>query len=169
VLPNIAPSNVYPTRDGPILVAANRDTVWRRLAALLGRPELADDERYATHGARGAHAEELDNLIGAWTSGQDSGSLLALPHENGIPAGHTYRARDMLADPHYRARDAIIRMVHPDFGDFPMHNVFPKLSDTPGEVRTLGPALGQHNPEIYGTLLGLAPEEIAALAAAGTI
>jgi formyl-CoA transferase len=169
VLPNIAPSNVYPTQDGPVLIAANRDTIWRRLAALIGRPELADDERYATHGARGAHAEELDNMIGAWTSGRSSESLLAILHENGIPAGLTYRARDMLADPHYRAREAIIRMAHPDFGDFPMHNVFPRLSDTPGEVRSLGPALGQHNPEIYGTLLGLTPEEVAALETAGII
>lgn len=62
----------------------------------------------------------------------------------------------MLADPHYRAREAIIRMAHPEFGDFPMHNVFPKLSETPGEVRTLGPALGRHNAEIYGGL-GLTP------------
>ncbi|MCP9968593.1 CoA transferase [Actinomadura madurae] len=74
----------------------------------------------------------------------------------------------MLADPHYRAREAIIRMAHPEFGDFPMHNVFPKLSETPGEVRTLGPALGRHNAEIYGGL-GLTPEQIAALETAGTI
>jgi formyl-CoA transferase len=169
VLPNIAPSNVYPTKDGPVLIAANRDTIWRRLATLMGRPELADDERFATHGARGTNAEELDDLIGAWTSGHNSAPLLALLHENGIPAGLTYRARDMLTDPHYKAREAIIRMAHPDFGDFPMHNVFPKLSGTPGEVRTLGPSLGQHNPEIYGTLLGMSLEEITALQKAGTI
>ncbi|MEU6748569.1 CoA transferase [Spirillospora sp. NPDC046719] len=169
VLPNIAPSNVYPTLDGPVLIAANRDTIWRRLAALMGRPELADDERYATHGARGTNAEELDELIGAWTAGQSSDALLELLHENGIPAGLTYRAKDMLADPHYKAREAIIRMAHPDFGDFPMHNVFPKLSDTPGEVRTLGPSLGQHNAEVYGELLGLSSGEITSLESAGTI
>ncbi|MEU6040791.1 CoA transferase [Actinomadura sp. NPDC047616] len=168
VLPNVAPSNVYPTKDGPVLIAANRDTIWRRLAALMGRPELADDERYATHGARGANAGELDDLIAAWTADQESSALLELLHENGIPAGLTYRARDMLADPHYKAREAIIRMAHPDFGDFPMQGVFPKLSDTPGEVRTVGPSLGQHNTEVYGAL-GLTTEEIAALAATGTI
>ncbi|MGI5325150.1 CaiB/BaiF CoA transferase family protein [Actinomadura nitritigenes] len=169
VLPNIAPSNVYPTLDGPVLIAANRDTIWRRLAALMGRPELGDDERYATHGARGTNAGELDELIGAWTAGQSSDALLELLHENGIPAGLTYRAKDMLADPHYKAREAIIRMAHPDFGDFPMHNVFPKLSDTPGEVRTLGPSLGQHNAEVYGELLGLSSDEITSLESAGTI
>ncbi|RSN44444.1 CaiB/BaiF CoA transferase family protein [Actinomadura sp. WAC 06369] len=169
VLPNVAPSNVYPTKDGPVLIAANRDTIWRRLAALMGRPELADDERFATHGARGANADELDGLIGDWTSDRDSAELLDLLHENGIPAGLTYRAKDMLADPHYRAREAIIRMAHPEFGEFPMQNVFPKLSDTPGEVRALGPSLGEHNPEVYGALLGLAPADLEALTAAGTI
>ncbi|WP_026402793.1 CaiB/BaiF CoA transferase family protein [Actinomadura rifamycini] len=169
VLPNVAPSNVYPTKDGPVLIAANRDTIWRRLAALMGRPELADDERFATHGARGANADELDGLIGDWTSARDSAELLDLLHENGIPAGLTYRAKDMLADPHYRAREAIIRMAHPEFGEFPMQNVFPKLSDTPGEVRALGPSLGEHNPEVYGALLGLTPADLEALTAAGTI
>ncbi|GLZ08099.1 succinyl-CoA--D-citramalate CoA-transferase [Actinomadura sp. NBRC 104412] len=169
VLPNVAPSNVYPTKDGPVLIAANRDTIWRRLAALMGRPELADDERFATHGARGANAEELDDLIAEWTAGQESARLLELLHDNGVPAGLTYRAKDMLSDPHFRAREAIIRLAHPEFGDFPMHNVFPKLSDTPGEVRTLGPSLGQHNTEIYGGLLNLTAEELSDLSAAGTI
>ncbi|GGV16388.1 succinyl-CoA--D-citramalate CoA-transferase [Actinomadura cremea] len=169
VLPNVAPSNVYPTKDGPVLIAANRDTIWRRLSALMGRPELADDERFATHGARGANADELDELIGAWTSVQDSDELLGLLHENGIPAGLTYRAKDMLADPHYKAREAIIRMAHPEFGEFPMQNVFPKLSDTPGEVRAVGPSLGEHNTEVYGDLLGLASADLDALASAGTI
>ncbi|MFV2177345.1 CaiB/BaiF CoA transferase family protein [Actinomadura sp. LOL_016] len=169
VLPNVAPSNVYPTKDGPILIAANRDTIWRRLSTLMGRPELADDERFATHGARGANADELDELIGAWTSVQDSDGLLGLLHENGIPAGLTYRAKDMLADPHYKAREAIIRMAHPEFGEFPMQNVFPKLSDTPGEVRAVGPSLGEHNAEVYGDLLGLASADLEAMATAGTI
>ncbi|MFB4314079.1 CaiB/BaiF CoA transferase family protein [Actinomadura sp. 21ATH] len=169
VLPNVAPSNVYPTKDGPVLIAANRDTIWRRLSDLMGRPELADDERFATHGARGANAGELDELIGAWTAGQESGPLLELLHENGVPAGLTYRAKDMLADPHYKAREAIIRMAHPEFGDFPMHNVFPKLSGTPGEVRSLGPSLGEHNAEVYGGLLGLGTAELDGLAEAGTI
>ncbi|QFG23487.1 CaiB/BaiF CoA-transferase family protein [Actinomadura sp. WMMB 499] len=169
VLPNVAPSNVYPTKDGPVLIAANRDTIWRRLSALMGRPELADDERFATHGARGANADELDELIGAWTSVQDSADLLELLHENGIPAGLTYRAKDMLADPHYKAREAIIRMAHPEFGEFPMQNVFPKLSDTPGEVRAVGPSLGEHNTEVYGGLLGLTAGDLDGLTTAGTI
>jgi formyl-CoA transferase len=169
VLPNVAPSNVYPTLDGPVLIAANQDSVFRRLTAIMGRPELADDERYATHGARGANAGELDELIADWTASQPAAAVLHLLHDNGIPAGLIYRAADMLTDPHFKARDAIVRMMHPQFGEIPMQNVVPQLSDTPGSVRTLGPALGQHNDEIYAGLLKLTTEQTSALAADGVI
>jgi Predicted acyl-CoA transferases/carnitine dehydratase len=116
VLPNIAPSNVYPTSDGElILIAANQDSVFRRLAAVMGRPGLADDERYATHGARGAHMTELDDLISVWTATVTAEDLLHTLHEGGVPAGRIYRARDMLSDPHFAAREAIVRLVHPDW------------------------------------------------------
>ncbi|MEO3784763.1 CoA transferase [Actinocorallia sp. B10E7] len=169
VLPNVAPSNVYPTKDGPVLIAANQDTVFRRLAEVMGRPELADDERYATHGARGANAEELDELIGVWTASLTSDEVLEKMHANGIPAGLTYRAKDMLADPHFKAREAIIRLAHPEFGEFPMQNVFPKLSGTPGRVRSVGPELGANNTEIYGGLLGLTEAELEKLQADGVV
>ncbi|GAA0941715.1 CoA transferase [Actinocorallia libanotica] len=169
VLPNVAPSNVYPTSDGPVLIAANQDTVFRRLAEVMGRPELADDERYATHGARGANAEELDDLIGAWTASLTSDEVLEKMHANGIPAGLTYRAKDMLADPHFKAREAIIKLAHPEFGEFPMQNVFPKLSGTPGQVRSVGPELGANNTEIYGDLLGLTEDALAKLQADGVV
>src|SRR5690606_9723494 len=156
VLPNVAPSNVYPTADGEaILVAANQDTVFRRLADLLGQPELADDERYATHGARGAHAEELDAVIAAWTAEHEADVLLDRPADGGVPAGRIYRARDMLDDPHFAARNAIVRVAHPEFGDVAMQDVFPRLSETPGRVRHAGPELGEHNDEVYRGLLGL--------------
>ena len=169
VLPNVAPSNAYPTADGPVLIAANQDSVFRRLAAVMGQPELADDVRYATHGARGANAGELDQLIADWTAPQRAPVLLDLLHESGIPAGLIYRAADMLIDPHFAARDAIVRMMHPEFGEMPMQNVVPRLSATPGSVRTLGPELGQHNAEIYGELLKLTSDQTAALVAAGVI
>lgn len=169
VLPNVAPSNVYPTLDGPVLVAANQDSVFRRLAAVMSQPGLADDPRYATHGSRGANARQLDDLISAWTSPQHADDLLAALNEAGVPAGLIYRAADMLSDPHFRARDAIIRMAHPEFGAIPLQNVFPRLSDTPGVVRSLGPELGQHNDEVYTGLLQLTKAETGALAAAGVI
>jgi formyl-CoA transferase len=169
VLPNVAPSNVYPTRDGPVLIAANQDGVFRRLATVMGQAALADDERFATHGARGAHSDELDALIADWTRPQPAAGLLELLHEGGIPAGLTYRAADMLADPHFAARNAIIRMAHPEFGELPMQNVSPQLSDTPGAVRSLGPELGAHNEEIYAGVLRLTVERRAALAKDGVI
>ncbi|MFC4122830.1 CaiB/BaiF CoA transferase family protein [Nonomuraea zeae] len=170
VLPNVSPSNVYPTEDGDaVLIAANQDSVFARLAQVMGAKELAGDERYATHGARGEHMEELDELIAGWTAGYPADELLRLLHDGGVPAGRIYTAKDMFADPHFAAREAIVRVPHPDFGEVAMQNVVPKLSGTPGRVRSVGPALGQHNEEVYGGLLGLSPEEIAGLSTAGII
>jgi formyl-CoA transferase len=170
VLPNIAPSNVYPTADGElILIAANQDGVFRRLAAVMGQPDLADDERYATHGARGARMTELDDLIAAWTATVGADKLLEQLHAGGVPAGRIYQARDMFADPHFAAREAIVRLAHPEFGELPMHGVFPRLSATPGRVRHAGPALGEHNDEVYRGLLGLGDSEMTRLTAAGVI
>jgi succinyl-CoA---D-citramalate CoA-transferase len=165
ILPNVAPSNVYPTADGQlVLVAANQDTVFRRLAAAMARPELADDPRYASHSARGEHQVELDGLIAGWTATLDAGRLLAALEEAGVPAGRIYRATDMLADPHYLARQAIVRLADPELGEIAMQNVAPRLSATPGRVAWPGPALGRHNREVYQGLLGLPEEEVERLA-----
>jgi formyl-CoA transferase len=165
ILPNVAPSNVYPTADGQlVLVAANQDTVFRRLAAVMARPELADDPRYASHSARGEHQVELDGLIAGWTATLDADRLLAALEEAGVPAGRIYRAADMLVDPHYQARQAIVRLADPELGEIAMQNVAPRLSATPGRVAWPGPALGQHNREVYQGLLGLPEEEVERLA-----
>ncbi|TDC57115.1 CoA transferase [Actinomadura sp. KC345] len=170
VLPNVSPSNVYPTASGEmILIAANQDTVFARLAKTMGRPELSDDERYAGHAARGANMDELDEIISAWSAGIETADLLEILHENGVPAGRIYTAKDMFDDPHFAARDAIVRLAHPDFGELPMHNAFPKLSETPGAVRHPGPGLGEHNQEVYGGLLDLKRDEIGALSERGVI
>jgi formyl-CoA transferase len=169
-LPNVSPSNAYPTLDGEmILIAANQDTVFRRLAAAMGRPDLATDERYATHGARGQNMEELDGIIAEWSSTVAADDLLAMLHEGGVPAGRIFRAKDMFADPQFAARDAIVKLTHPDLGEFAMHNVFPRLSETPGRVRHVGPRLGEHNKEIYQGLLGIDDDEMSSLTAAGVI
>jgi formyl-CoA transferase len=170
VLPNVSPSNVYPTSDGDlVLIAANQDSVFGRLAGAMQRPELAADPRYATHSARGAAMTELDNLIAEWTSGLTADDLLALLHEAGVPAGRIFRAKDMFADPHFAAREAIVRVAHPDFGELPMQNVVPKLSATPGAVRTAGPGLGEHNDSVWGEVVGLDGAELARLRAAAVI
>ncbi|WP_138378888.1 CaiB/BaiF CoA transferase family protein [Luteithermobacter gelatinilyticus] len=165
ILPNVAPSNVYPTSDGHmILIAANQDTVFKRLAAAMNRPELAEDARYSTHSARGENQAELDELVAAWTATLTAEELMARLDEYNIPQGKIYRAPDMLEDPHFKAREAIIKVAHPQFKNLKMQNVFPKFSRTPGQVRWAGPALGQHNDDIYRNLLNLSEKDIKALA-----
>ena len=170
VLPNIAPSNVYPTKGGEmILVAANQDSVYARLVTAMGRADLVSDPRYVDHASRGVNMEELDAVIGSWTADLGTDEVLDILHEAGVPAGRIYTARDMFDDPHFAARDAIVRLAHPDFGEIPMAGVVPKLSDSPGAVRHAGPELGEHNSDIYGSLLGLTDAEQAALVDRGTI
>lgn len=170
VLPKVAPSNAYPTKDGDILIAANQDTVFRRLAAAMGRPEMAEEERYATHMARGKVQEELDEIIADWTKDFTSDEMQALMDEHGVPAGKIFKAPDMLTDPQYEARDAVVKVDHPEYEKLYMQNVFPKLSQTPGEIRWAGPhTLGEHNDQVYADLLGKSQEEIEAMREAGTI
>jgi crotonobetainyl-CoA:carnitine CoA-transferase CaiB-like acyl-CoA transferase len=169
-LPGIAPSNVYRCADGDYLIGANQDTIFRRLAQAMGRPELADDPRYATHAARGQNQAELDALVDAWTRTRTIAEVEDLLIAHGVPAGRIYRAPEMLADPHFAAREAIVTLPHPRWGEVAMQNVFPKLSRTPGAIRSIAPqTVGQDNAEIWGGLLGLAAEEIAALAARGIV
>ena len=157
VLPNVSPSNVFPTKDGKLmLIAANQDTVFKRLAAAMGRPELAEDERYATHGARGAHMRELDGLIADWTGTIDRDELEQLLHDHGVPCGLIYRPPEMMADPHFQAREAIVEVPDPVFGKLKMQNVAPRLSETPGEIRHAGPELGADNNYVYRELLDIA-------------
>ncbi len=170
ILPNVAPSNVYPTKDGKmILIAANQDTVFKRLTEAMGQPELAEDERYSTHSARGRVQAQLDNIVAKWTRTVDADELEKMMEDYGIPSGKIYRAPEMLEDAHFQAREAIVKTMHPKFGDLKMQNVAPKLSATPGAVRLPGPELGQHNEEIYGGLLNFDAKRLAALQAAGTI
>ncbi len=164
ILPKIAPSNVYPTQDGMLLIAANQDTVFKRLCEAMGRTDLAADARYSSHMSRGQHQLELDELIGAWTVTKSTHEVLALMDKHGVPAGLIYRAPDMLQDPHFAARDAIVTVRHPHYGDLKMQNVAPKLSESPGSIRSVAPALGQHNAEVYSSLLNLSPARMAALA-----
>ena len=169
ILPSVAPANAYPTADGEHLISGNQDTVFKRLADAMGRPELADDERYATHNARGANQAELDDLIAEWSKGLTSAELEELLNRHSVPNGKIYTAPDMLADAHFAARKAIVTMAHPQLGDFPMQNVVPKLSDTPGEVRWVGPELGEHTDEVLAEALDLDETARSALRDAGVI
>lgn len=147
-LPGVAPANAYPTRDGSeVLIAGNADTVFARLCDAMGRPDLAVDERYATHVARGEHERELDGLVSAWTSTLGSDELLAVLRDHTVPAGRVYTAADMLRDEHYHARNMIQRRVARTGIDTPMLGVVPTFSRTPGSVTDVGPNLGEHTDD----------------------
>ena len=155
-LPNVAPSNIYDCKDGIFLIAANQDTVFKRLCDAMGQPELCADERFATHTARGANQKLLDDLINRWSSQLPVAEVEALMLEHGVPSGKIYRAPEMLEDPHFEAREAIVDVPTEKWPNLKMQNVFPKMSKTQGQVRWPGvEELGAHNDEVYGELLGL--------------
>ena len=169
ILPKIAPSNVYPTQDGEMLIAGNGDSIFRRMAEGMGQPELADDPRFADHTARGENQAELDAVIEAWSLTKTSEEVDALMTEHKVPHGKIFRAPEMLEDAQFKARESIVKVMHPQYGEVAMQNAFPRLSDTPGQVRWVGPELGQHTDEILKSVLGKTDEEIAALRTADVI
>ena len=138
-LPGIAPSNVYPCLDGDFMIGANQNSIFGRLCLAMDQPALAQDPRYVDHVSRGKNQIELDALIGRWTAPQtiDAVEVKMLAHS--IPAGRVYKPADMIADPHFQARDAIVDVEHPRWKSLKMQNVFPKLSKTPGAIRSIAP------------------------------
>ena len=169
ILPGIAPSNTYPCRDADIVIGANQNKVFARLAEAMEQPSLSLDPDYATHEARGHNQQALDDLIAAWTREQTADDVLARLEQAGVPAGRLYKAADMLADPHFQAREALVKVKHPTFTNLVMQNVTPKLSATPGKVNWPGAEAGAFNREIYGDLLGISAEDLAGLKSEGVI
>lgn len=164
VLPGVAPSNVYPCSDGEFLIAANQDSVFKRLCTAIGRLDLVDDSRFASHHARGENMEELDGLIADWTRLRSADEVAAIMEENGVPSGTIFRAPDMLDDVHYKARESLVEVDHPRWGPIHMQNVCPRLSETPGSIRSCAPQqVGQHNSEVYREMLGLDDAALAEL------
>lgn len=170
ILPAIAPSNIYDGSDGMVIIAANQDTIFARLSDAIGKPDLKTNPRYATHVARGANQTELDDIIQDWTKDKPIAQIEDIMIENAVPVGKVYRAKDMLDDPHYIARDALIDVPSDKFGSVKMQNVFPKMSKTQGEVRWGGPEkLGAHTEEVLTELLDLTPEQIEKLRGSGIV
>jgi formyl-CoA transferase len=170
-LKGIAPSNLYRSRDGTwMVIAANRDNLFRRLCDVMGRPELADDERYATHTARGERQEELDDLIAAWAAEHDAAELDAMLNDAGVVAGPVYTIADIFSDPHFRAREMLVEHDDTELGPVVGPGIIPKLSRTPGSVRWPGPwAIGHDNADVFGELAGVDADELADLADRGIV
>jgi succinyl-CoA---D-citramalate CoA-transferase len=135
-LPRIAPSNVYRSSDGRwVVIAANHDTLWKRLAALMGRPELGDDPRFDSHHARGEHEDELDEMIGAWAAQHTAAELDRTLNEGGVVCAPVYSAADIHADPFFRERGLLVEHEDEVHGTVSMPGVVPRLSRTPGAIR----------------------------------
>ena len=168
-LTGIVPTNTYRCADGGfVVIGGNGDSIFKRLMAGAGRPDLADDPRLADNAGRVRHQQEVDDAISAWTATLDAATVFERLEAASVPAGPIYSVRDMAEDPHYRARGMFER-VAVEGGELAVPAIAPKLAATPGRNDFAGPALGAHNREIFCGLLGLAEEEMAALAEAGVI
>ncbi|WP_410218457.1 CaiB/BaiF CoA transferase family protein [Paracoccus sp. (in: a-proteobacteria)] len=166
----IAPSNIYPSREGGhVVIAANVDAMFRRLTRAMGQPELADDPRFVTHVARGEHAELLDTMVAEWSSQLSMDELTARLEEFDVVYGPINSIAEVVADPHFRERGMVRDFQDKDFGSIAIPGVFPVLSETPGDVAWLGPQeIGAHNAEIYGRL-GLDGDELTRLREEGVL
>ncbi|GED99408.1 CoA transferase [Gordonia crocea] len=165
-LDGLAPSNIYQASDGTwLVIAANQDTVFARLCAAMGRPELAHDPDYADHNARGAHQDELDAIIGAWAAQLSPGEITDRLTEAGVVCGPINTVAQVVRDPQLLARDMIVDHYDERIGRAVKGpGIVPKLSETPGSIRRAGPARpGQDNAQVFGELLGYPDEKIAEL------
>ncbi|MDX6512044.1 MAG: hypothetical protein QOE36_1548 [Gaiellaceae bacterium] len=170
-LEGIAPSNIFRSRDEKwVVIAANQDTVFGRLCTAIGRPELADDERFVDHEARGAHEDELDEIIAAWAAGLDSAEIDRLLNDAGVVCGPDYTIADIFEDPHFKARGMVVTHDDPELGPLAGPAVVPRFSETPGTIRWTGPwKPGHHNRDVYCDLVGLDARELDELEAAGVV
>ncbi len=158
-----APRNVYRTRDGKyVALSASIEDMARRLFAAIGRPELGDDPKFRTNSDRLNNVEELDAIIQGFIGSRDRDDVLAYFEKAEVTVGPVYDASEIPDDPHIRGREVMVELPDPDIGTLPMHNVFPRLSRTPGAIRTAAPSLGQHTDALL-TSLGLDAASIQAL------
>ena len=170
-LKGVAPSNIFKSRDDTwVVIAANQDAVFRRLSGAMGRPELADDPRYATHLARGENQEEVDGLVAEWAARHDAHEIDRILNDAGVVCGPIYSIAEIFEDPQFRAREMLVEHVDPDFGPYVGPGIVTKFSETPGAVRWSGTwEEGSHNEEIYCGLLGLSPSELEGLREDGIV
>ena len=160
-LPNVAPSNIYASKDNDnIVIAANLDPMFKRLCRAMDKEELASDERFITHRARGKNAKKLDEIIGSWAKKYSTKILAQKLEKEGVVFGPINSIADIAQDPHFEAREMIKKFKDSRFGEIKVPGITPKLSKTPGEIKWLGTIEpGQHNKEVY-TELGFTEENL---------
>lgn len=163
-LPGIAPSNAYQCADGVVLVAGNGDSIFKRLMAAIGRDDLGADAQLADNAGRVARVAEIDAAIGAWTAQRTVTQALEVLSAARVPAGRVYTARDIVEDPHYRAREMVLQQVTRDGHTLEVPGIVPKLSGTPGAVRSSAPRLGDDTEAVLREL-GYGEAQIDALRA----
>lgn len=162
-LPGIVPSNTYVTRDRKyVVIGANADAIFKRMMRAIGRGNLADDPALAHNDGRVARTEEIEQVIGGWVAQHDLADVLAALDQAEVPSGRIYDIADIAADMHYRAREMIREFPLADGKPLKVPGIVPKLSETPGETKWLGPKLGEHTAEIL-TALGYGPQQQEAL------
>jgi crotonobetainyl-CoA:carnitine CoA-transferase CaiB-like acyl-CoA transferase len=170
-LKGIAPSNIFRSRDDKwMVIAANADKVFARLCEAMGRPELAEDPRFATHAARGDNQEEIEGIVADWAAARSAAEIDEILNEAGVICGPIYTIADIFEDPQFRAREMLVEHEDPEFGPYIGPGIVPKLSHTPGAVRWSATwEEGSHNGEVYGGLLGLSDDEMARLREDGVL
>ncbi|MEX8498852.1 MAG: CaiB/BaiF CoA transferase family protein [Leptothrix ochracea] len=147
-LPGIAPSNAYRCADGQVVIGGNGDSIYKRLMHAIGRPELAEDPGLTNNAGRAARVDEIDAAITAWTVQRSVDAVVATLQAVSVPVGRIYTVRDIAADPHYRARQMIQTITTADGLQLDVPGIIPKLSATPGSIRSLAPSLGEHTEAV---------------------
>jgi formyl-CoA transferase len=167
-LPGIAPTNAYRCNNGLVLIAGNGDGIFRRLMTAIGREDLAHDQALQDNAGRVAQVSRLDEAIAAWTAQRSVESVLTCLHEASVPAGKIYNAADIASDPHYLAREMLVGAKSRESYDLTQPGIVPKLSETPGKLRSAAPRLGEHTRQALAEA-GLREALIAQLLASGTV
>jgi CoA:oxalate CoA-transferase len=163
-------SGVYPTTDGHVAIAAgSSNLVWRRFCQIIGKPELADDPKFANTAARRTYQAETAAIIQGWTSERTKAEVVSTLADGGVPAAPVNNVADMVADPQIQAREMFVEVEHPIYGPVKITGTPLKLSETPGRVERLAPIPGEHNAEIFVGLLGYSQAELARWEEAGVI
>jgi crotonobetainyl-CoA:carnitine CoA-transferase CaiB-like acyl-CoA transferase len=166
---HVAPRNSYQCGDGRwVSISGSAQSIFERLMVAIGRPELRTDPRFAVNSARVAHVDELDEIIGAWIRRYPRDEVLSRLEAAEVAVAPIYDIPDIFADPHFQARQSMISVEDADLGRIQLVNVVPRLSETPGRVSTTGPALGEHNADVYA-MLGISAQQLEQLHQQGII